>query len=70
MTTTIDSEALNQRLTLISKLLAFQIAGDKSLAEGAPILKRLGFGNAEIADIFGSTPKAVSVRLAESKRSR
>jgi DNA-directed RNA polymerase specialized sigma24 family protein len=32
------------------------------------LLDRSGFGQSEIADIVGSTPKAVSVRLAEIRR--
>jgi len=61
---------VSQKLQLIARLTAFQIAGKMKLAEGAPLLKRLGFNNIEIALIFDSTPKAVSVRLAESKRKK
>jgi hypothetical protein len=32
------------------------------------ILDKAGFGQSEIAEIVGSTPKAVSVRLAEIRR--
>lgn len=32
------------------------------------ILDKAGFGQSEIADVVGSTPKAVSVRLAEIRR--
>jgi DNA-directed RNA polymerase specialized sigma24 family protein len=32
------------------------------------ILDRAGFGQSEIAKVVGSTPKAVSVRLAEIRR--
>ncbi len=32
------------------------------------ILEKAGFGQSEIADLIGSTPKAVSVRLAEIRK--
>jgi DNA-directed RNA polymerase specialized sigma24 family protein len=32
------------------------------------ILDKAGFGQSEIADVVGSTPKAVSVRLAEIRK--
>jgi hypothetical protein len=37
--------------------------------EQIEILDRSGFGRSEIADIVGSTPNAVGVRLAEIKKS-
>ena len=32
------------------------------------ILDKAGFGQSEIAEVIGSTPKAVSVRLAEIRK--
>lgn len=32
------------------------------------ILNKAGFGQSEIAEVVGSTPKAVSVRLAEIRK--
>ena len=32
------------------------------------ILNKAGFGQSEIAEVIGSTPKAVSVRLAEIRK--
>jgi len=32
------------------------------------VLDKAGFGQSEIADVVGSTPKAVSVRLAEIRK--
>lgn len=34
------------------------------------ILDQAGFGQSEIAEVVGSTPKAVSVRLAEIRRQK
>jgi len=36
--------------------------------EQVAILDRAGFGQTEIAGILGSTPKAISVRLAEIRK--
>ena len=61
---------LNHRLTVLSNLLAYQIAGGKRMTEAAPVLRRLGLTSAEIAIVFDSTPATVSVRLAEAKRTK
>lgn len=53
---------------ILTMLLAYQTFGAMPLSESAPILKRLGFSNPQIAAIFASTAKAVSVRLAEAKK--
>jgi len=36
--------------------------------EQVTILNKAGFGQKEIAEILGSTPKAISVRLAEIRK--
>lgn len=36
--------------------------------EQITILDKAGFGQSEIAEVVGSTPKAVSVRLAEIRK--
>jgi DNA-directed RNA polymerase specialized sigma24 family protein len=48
-------------------LLLANIANMKQ-REQIELLSRAGFGQSEIASIIGSTPKAVSVRLAEIRR--
>lgn len=61
-----DSPALEK--TLLALLLAsLRGLGQK---EQIIILDRAGFGQKEIASVIGSTPKAVSVRLAEMRRHR
>lgn len=60
--------AIDARLAVIQKLQAYQIAKGMTVAQGAPILKRLGLSASEIAEVFDSTAKAVNVRLAEAKK--
>ncbi len=61
-------QSIDRKLSLIINLLAYQIVQDKTVAEGAPLLKRMGLSQSEIAEIFDSTANAVSVRLAEAKK--
>jgi len=56
------------QLRLIARLLSYQIAGSKNVAQGAPVLSRLGMDAAEIAIVFDTTANAVSARLGEAKR--
>ncbi len=60
--------SIDRKLALVINLLAYQIVQGKTVAEGAPLLKRLGFTQNEIAQVFDSTAKSVSVRLAEAKK--
>jgi hypothetical protein len=70
MSTEKDLEQISKRLNVVIKLLAYQIVSDKTVTQGAPILKRLGLSLADIADIYKTTPNAIAVRVAESKRSK
>lgn len=63
-------EEVNRKLDVVMRLLAYQMVGKMTLAEGAPILKRLGFTAPEIAIIYDSTRNAVNVRLAEAKKKK
>ncbi|MCH7727386.1 MAG: hypothetical protein IH991_13030 [Planctomycetes bacterium] len=60
-------EEIDRKLAVVIGLLSYQIAGDMTIADGAQLLSRLGLSNSEIAGVFDSTPKAVSVRLSEAK---
>lgn len=42
--------------------------GEMKQKQQIAILDKAGFGQSEIAEVVGSTPKAVSVRLAEIRR--
>jgi hypothetical protein len=67
MSTNDAPEAVKQ-LKVIARLLAYQIAATKTVAQGAPILSRLGMDPSEIAKVFDTTTNAVSARLGEAKR--
>ena len=63
-------EVLKERIDTAIRLLAYQIISNKNVTQGAPILKRLGLSLSDIADIYGSTSNSISVRLAESRRTK
>jgi predicted transcriptional regulator len=50
------------------RLLALVALDGKRQKEQIQFLDKAGFGQSEIAELLGSTPKAVSVRLAELRR--
>lgn len=62
--------SLDRKLSMLIHLTAYQMVVGKTVAEAAPILKRLGLTSAEIAQIFDSTPNAVNVRLSEGKKKK
>ena len=57
-------------LTKTLKALMLVLLDGKRQKEQVDILDRAGFGQTDIADILGSTSKAISVRLAEVRRER
>ncbi len=61
-------ESVDRKLGVLIKLISYQIAEGKTVAEGAPVLRRLGLTPSEIATVFDSTAKAVTVRIAEAKK--
>jgi DNA-directed RNA polymerase specialized sigma24 family protein len=63
-------DALNRRLAVLIQLTAYQLVKGQTLAEAAPILRRLGLAPSEIAAVFDTTAKTVSVRVSEAKRKR
>jgi hypothetical protein len=50
------------------RLLALIALDGKKQKEQIQLLDKAGFGQSDIADMLGSTPKAISVRLAELRR--
>ncbi len=64
----ISPQDIDRKLTVLINLLAYQLIGGKTLSEAAPILRRLGLKQSEIAVVFGSSANVVSVRLAEAKK--
>lgn len=61
-------QEVDRKMMILINLMAYEIVEGKTLAEGAPLLRRLGLKYNEIAAIYGSSAKVVSVRLAEAKR--
>jgi DNA-directed RNA polymerase specialized sigma24 family protein len=61
------SESASQ-LDKTLRLLALVALEGKKQKEQIQLLDKAGFGQSEIAAVLGSTPKAISVRLAEIRR--
>ena len=61
---------VNRKLDILLKLLAYQTVGQMTLSQGAPLLSRLGFTRSEIAAIYDTNAKVISVRLAEAKKKK
>lgn len=59
---------IDRKLTVVINLLAYQLVEGKTLSESVTVLRRLGLKPSEIAAIYGTTAKSVSVRYAESRR--
>jgi hypothetical protein len=61
----------NQRPSQAEKtlrLIALTVLEGRAQKEQIRLLNRAGFGQAEIANLLDSTPKAISVRLAELRK--
>lgn len=61
-----DDNPLDRTLRLLALV---GISGRKQ-KEQIELLDKAGFGQSEIAEMVGSTPKAISVRLAEIRRAK
>jgi hypothetical protein len=69
------AKSIAQDLRVISRTLAYLCLATPGMngagvGEQAQLLKRLGLDNQEIARLFGTTPKTISVRAAEVKKNR
>lgn len=64
------SEKESSKLEKTMNLLALVALNGMGQKQQIDLLERSGFGQTEIASLIGSTPKAVSVRLAEIRRTR
>ena len=60
--------SIDRKLSILISLEAYQLAGQMTITEGAPILKRLGLEASEIASVFDTTAGTVKVRLSEAKK--
>lgn len=68
MATETQIAEISRKLEILLNLLAYQTINKLTLTEGAPLLKRLGFSQSEIATIYGTNANVVGVRLAEAKK--
>jgi hypothetical protein len=59
---------VNRKLDVIIRILAYQVVAKMTLSEGAPLLKRIGLNASEIAAVYDSSPKSISVRISEARR--
>jgi predicted RNA polymerase sigma factor len=59
---------ISAKITVLTRLIAYQTVSQMTLSEGAPLLKRLGFSNSEIAAIYETSANTVAVRLTEAKK--
>ena len=53
-----ENKELLKKVSQLVNLLAYDLVKDKSLPEGAPILKRLGFSNEELSKIYDKVPRS------------
>jgi len=67
MSAKLESEILS-RLDLLIKLTAASLGQARPLREAIVLLARCGLDRRAVAQILGTTPMTVSVRLSEAKR--
>lgn len=65
-----SSDPLVREMRILQRLIALSLIEGKTQVEGIRILARTGLDRNEIAEVCGTTPNAVSVRLAEAKRKK
>lgn len=65
-----EFEQLEEKLDVLIKIMAMQAMEGRTVAEGAPLLNRIGMAPKDIADVFATTPGTVSVRLSEAKSNK
>jgi hypothetical protein len=63
-----DAEEISKKLDVLIRLIATTVGADLPTSERAPLLSRAGLDRNSIAAVCGTTPEAVSVRLAEAKK--
>jgi DNA-binding NarL/FixJ family response regulator len=61
---------IDKKLSLIIKLLGQLVIAETSQTEAIVKLNRLGLDRNSIAEIMGTSPQAVSVRISEAKRKK
>jgi len=67
MKITVEEQML-EKLDQILRVLALQVASDKSITEGARLLKIAGLDNQTIADVLNTTPQTIRVVTANLRK--
>jgi hypothetical protein len=67
---TSKTEDPNAQLLRALRLVGLTLLRGMKQREQVDLMERAGYGQNEIAAFLGSTPKAISVRLAEVRKSR
>lgn len=60
----------DERLLKVLKLVGLTAIRSLKQREQVEILSKAGYGQTEIAELLDSTPKAISVRLAEIRKAK
>jgi predicted transcriptional regulator len=65
-----DSKLANieNKLGILTKLIALQLVKDMTNKEAAPLLNKIGMTSTEIAEILGSTSSAIRNYISEAKK--
>lgn len=61
-------EDISRKLDIIIKILAGIMLRDLALGDKIKVLKELGFGRKEIAELSGTTPATVTTYLYHQKK--
>jgi hypothetical protein len=64
------SDDPNAAMLRALNLIALLLLREMKLREQVEFMDRAGYGQSEIAELLGSTPKSISVRLAEIRKTR
>lgn len=64
------SEEPNTQILRALRLIALTLLRGMKQREQVDLMDRAGYGQNEIANFLSSTPKAISVRLAELRKAR
>ncbi len=65
-----SSDEINRQISRALRLLALTALRGMKQREQVDLMDKTGYGQSEIAELLGSTPKAISVRLADARRAR
>jgi DNA-directed RNA polymerase specialized sigma24 family protein len=65
-----NSEGQNEQQLRAMRLVAIASLRDLKQRDKVDLLDRAGYGQTEIAQFLGSTPKTISTRLSEIRKAR